>query len=89
MVRAVVRSHKADEQVVVALGGDGKGEGLGQSLAEIQASRPGSGSSFKKRRGGAAAGGTGTRREGTACTRDGAGRWRGEIGAGGESSHEE
>ena len=35
MVRAVVRSHKADEQVVVALGGDGKGEGLGQSLAEI------------------------------------------------------
>ena len=47
MVRAVVISHKADEQVVVALGGDGKGEGLGQSLAEIQASRPGSGSSFK------------------------------------------
>ena len=47
MVRAVVRSHKADEQVVVALGGDGKGEGLGQSLAEIQASRPGSGRSFK------------------------------------------
>ena len=40
MVRAVVRSHKAEEQVVVALGGDGKGEGLGQSLAEIQASRP-------------------------------------------------
>ena len=42
MVRAVVRSHKADEQVVVALGGDGKGEGLAESLAEIQASRPGS-----------------------------------------------
>ena len=36
MVRAVVRSHKADEQVVVALGGDGKGEGLGQSLAEAK-----------------------------------------------------
>ena len=40
MIRAVVGSKKADEQVVVALGGDGKGEGLGQSLAEIQASRP-------------------------------------------------
>ena len=48
MVRAVVRSHKADEQVVVALGGDGKGEGLGQSLAEIQASRPGSLRSFNR-----------------------------------------
>ena len=47
MIRAVVGSKKADEQVVVALGGDGKGEGLGQSLAEIQASRPGSGRTFK------------------------------------------
>ena len=37
MIRAVVGSKKADEQVVVALGGDGKGEGLGQSLAR---SRP-------------------------------------------------
>ena len=47
MIRAVVGSKKADEQVVVALGGDGKGEGLAESLAEIQASRPGSGRSFK------------------------------------------
>ena len=50
MIRAVVGSKKADEQVVVALGGDGKGEGLGQSLAEIQASRPGQLLTFKRSR---------------------------------------